>query len=59
MRTKVQPRDERDLCGNSEVIWNGKKYVTGNRRLDEVELYKNGKFFRTVMIKDVYYYEYY
>lgn len=35
------------------VIYEGKKYITGNRRYPLVELFEGRKFFKTVNQKDI------
>ena len=48
-----RPRFENDLDGGVRVKYKGEKYTTGNRRHELVELYKDGKFVRTVKISKV------
>ena len=51
---KVTYTNENDLKGGVTVYYKDCEYITGNRRQEEVELYYNGDFCRTVKIKDVY-----
>lgn len=46
-------KNENDLDGGVKVLWRNKVYVTGNRRHEKVELYKNRKFIRIVNISSI------
>lgn len=51
---KGERLNEDTLPGNTKVMWRNNIYETGNRRHDEVELYKDGVFVRTVVTDYVY-----
>jgi hypothetical protein len=45
--------DEDTLKSGVLVVWRNKGYVTGNRYGDQVELYRDGRFIRTVSCNHV------
>lgn len=53
-KDKIRYKNEEDLNAGVVVFWKGKKYSTGNRYKDQVELYYNGDFCRTVKIEEVF-----
>lgn len=50
---EIDLKNENDLPAGVKVLWKNKVYITGNRRQDEVELYRDGKLVRVVRIPSV------
>ena len=46
-------KNENDINSGVKVKHAGIIYETGNRRHSEVELYRNGKFEKIVLIRDI------
>jgi len=45
--------NEDNLHGNVKVKYRGKEYLTGNRYHDLIELWLDGKFYRTVRMTSI------